>query len=127
MARSLRRAYVRALAPGSPLARGRRTEWNNMRSLLQPGTSARFPKHILVQIETIAECAVPFPVGSSAPRVEMSNLLPRLGYAWRRHGPIGLIWVAAYNLFYHLIGRKGRSGGFRWTPIVRQPEPVVKV
>ena len=83
-----------------------------MRSLLQPGTSARFPKHILVQIETIAECAAPFPVGSSAPRVEMSNLLPRLGYAWRRHGPIGLIWVAAYNL-YHLIGRKGRSGGSR--------------
>jgi SAM-dependent methyltransferase len=43
----------------------------------------------------------------------MSNLLPRLGYAWRRHGPIGLIWVAAYNLVYHVIGRKDRPGGSR--------------
>ena len=45
----------------------------------------------------------------------MSPLFARLGYAWRRHGPVGLVWVAVYNLVYHLTGRKRPSGGSRDT------------
>lgn len=43
----------------------------------------------------------------------MCNFPSRLGYAWRRHGPLGLIRLAAYNLVYHAILRKDRPAGPR--------------
>lgn len=36
----------------------------------------------------------------------MSGWLPRLRYAWRRHGPIGFVRLAAYNVVHHILGRK---------------------
>jgi 16S rRNA G966 N2-methylase RsmD len=35
----------------------------------------------------------------------MNRWLARLKYALRRHGPIGLIWLAAYNIIYHALPR----------------------
>ena len=31
----------------------------------------------------------------------MASWLGKLRYAWRRHGPAGLLWLVAYNLAYH--------------------------
>jgi hypothetical protein len=35
----------------------------------------------------------------------MFKLTARLRYAWRRHGPIGIMWLIAYNIRYHIIFR----------------------
>src|SRR5215469_2021214 len=35
----------------------------------------------------------------------MTNLAARLKYAWRRHGPIGFLYLVAYNIVYHISGR----------------------
>jgi hypothetical protein len=35
----------------------------------------------------------------------MVKLTARLKYAWHRHGPIGFVWLTAYNIVYHIIGR----------------------
>ncbi len=35
----------------------------------------------------------------------MNRWLARLGYALRRHGPTGLLWLAGYNIVYYLSGR----------------------
>lgn len=40
----------------------------------------------------------------------MVKSLARLGYAWRRHGPIGFVMLAGYNVAYHARGRN-RNGG----------------
>ena len=31
----------------------------------------------------------------------MPSLFGKLSYAWRRHGPTGLLWLVAYNAAYH--------------------------
>jgi hypothetical protein len=36
----------------------------------------------------------------------MDRWLARLGYALRRHGPAGFIWLASYNIVYHLFRHK---------------------
>ena len=41
----------------------------------------------------------------------MPRPLAWLRYAWRRHGAIGLVCLALYNLFYHIIRRQARAGG----------------
>ena len=38
----------------------------------------------------------------------MDRWLARLGYGLRRHGPIGFIWLAGYNILYYLLRRNGR-------------------
>jgi SAM-dependent methyltransferase len=38
----------------------------------------------------------------------MDRWLARLGYALRRHGPIGFIWLAGYNILYHVFRRNRR-------------------
>jgi hypothetical protein len=38
----------------------------------------------------------------------MVRWLAQLGYAWRRHGPIGLFWLIGYNIAYH-VSRRGRN------------------
>src|ERR1700737_400150 len=35
----------------------------------------------------------------------MVRWLTQVGYAWRRHGPIGLFWLIGYNIAYHLSHR----------------------
>ncbi|HWX33984.1 MAG TPA: class I SAM-dependent methyltransferase [Steroidobacteraceae bacterium] len=42
---------------------------------------------------------------SSQSGIVMIRWLARLGYAWRRHGPIGFIRLAARNLVHHALGR----------------------
>jgi hypothetical protein len=37
----------------------------------------------------------------------MVRWLTQVGYAWRRHGPIGLFWLIGYNIAYH-VSRRGR-------------------
>jgi SAM-dependent methyltransferase len=37
----------------------------------------------------------------------MVKWLSQVGYAWRRHGPIGLFWLIGYNIVYH-VSRRGR-------------------
>jgi hypothetical protein len=37
----------------------------------------------------------------------MVGWLTQARYAWRRHGPIGCIWLIGYNIAYH-VGRRGR-------------------
>jgi SAM-dependent methyltransferase len=34
----------------------------------------------------------------------MASWFGKLRYAWRRHGPFGLVWLAAYNVVYHIRG-----------------------
>jgi hypothetical protein len=38
----------------------------------------------------------------------MVRWLAQLGYAWRRHGPIGLFWLIGYNIAYY-VSRRGRN------------------
>src|SRR5262245_36441198 len=38
-------------------------------------------------------------------RLPMVRWLSQVGYAWRRHGPIGLCWLIGYNIAYHVSGR----------------------
>ena len=37
----------------------------------------------------------------------MVRWLTQVGYAWHRHGPIGLFWLIGYNIAYH-VSRRGR-------------------
>ena len=43
----------------------------------------------------------------------MVKWLTHVGYAWRRHGPIGLFWLIGYNIAYH-VSRRGRQAAV-WT------------
>jgi SAM-dependent methyltransferase len=38
----------------------------------------------------------------------MGRWLTQVGYAWRRHGPIGFFWLIGYNIAYH-VSRRGRQ------------------
>jgi len=38
----------------------------------------------------------------------MVKWLTHVGYAWRRHGPIGLFWLIGYNIAYH-VSRRARQ------------------
>jgi len=41
----------------------------------------------------------------------MNRWLARLGYALRRHGPVGFIWLAGYNIVYPILRRnRGQNG-----------------
>jgi SAM-dependent methyltransferase len=40
----------------------------------------------------------------------MLKWFSRLRYFWRRHGPIGLVRLAAYNIAYHVRGRRQSIG-----------------
>src|SRR5215472_8082554 len=35
----------------------------------------------------------------------MGKWFARLRYAWRRHGPVGFIWLVGYNFTYYILGR----------------------
>jgi SAM-dependent methyltransferase len=39
----------------------------------------------------------------------MDRWLARFGYALRRHGPIGFIWLAGYNILYYVLRRNRRG------------------
>jgi SAM-dependent methyltransferase len=41
----------------------------------------------------------------------MGRCFARLGYALRRHGPIGFFWLAGYNILYHVLRRNRREYG----------------